>query len=450
MKREVISDVELRAHFDRNSTREFVIPEGAIITPAARDFLREQNIELRGQKDSIGIKTNRSMTVDPIPQKEGKSRYVDHTTGRDLSEKPEHMTHLRGNRLISKRDPRIAFRGRLDSLMASMISAQVEVYEAGYGRISTDIGELLDLTRLILAAEVKDEPLTGITFQGMDSEKIRYDSQHPEEVFGIMHPIPCAKAGRTGATLNRLRTEVREVELAAMEAFCDSRGNLLRPDIIEALNRLSSCCYILMLRLASGFYKKSKYLKVPVEVSARHVHLTKEALEALFGEGFEMSHRKDLRQPGQFATNERVKLVSEKGEIDRVSVLGPVRDHCQVELSKTDAIALKLSLPVNLSGNYEGAKDILLVGPKGSYLAKESALIAMAHIHMTEADAKAFGVTNGEKVGVTLETDRAVTLENVIIRVDSPEKASLAMHIDFDEANASGVTGNTKGIIRKR
>ena len=190
--------------------------------------------------------------------------------------------------------------------------------------------------------------------------------------------------------------------------------------------------------------------EIPLEVSARHVHLTEEALEALFGRGFKLSHRKDLSQPGQFASNERVSIVTDKGQIDRVSVLGPVRPHVQVELSKTDAVSLGLKAPVRLSGDLKGAPDVLLVGPAGTYCAKESAIIAKAHAHMTPSDAARYGVKNGETVSIAIDSGRPVTLDNVIVRVDSPEKAALAVHIDFDEANAAAVDGTTMARLIKK
>ena len=190
-------------------------------------------------------------------------------------------------------------------------------------------------------------------------------------------------------------------------------------------------------------------LEIPLEVSARHVHLTDEALEALFGKGFRLTHRKDLSQPGQFASNEKVKIVTAKGQIDKVSVLGPVRSHVQVELSKTDAVQLGLDAPVRLSGDLAGAPDVLLVGPAGSYYARESAIIALAHAHMTPEDALKYNVQNGETVRVMIDSDRPVALDSVVVRVDSKDKAALAVHIDFDEANAACVGRDAKARLVK-
>lgn len=203
-------------------------------------------------------------------------------------------------------------------------------------------------------------------------------------------------------------------------------------------------------RTAPLTWAAGKGKEVPLEVSARHVHLTTEALEALFGKGYQLTHRKDLSQPGQFASNERVSIVTEKGQIDRVSVLGPVRQHVQVELSKTDAVSLGLSAPVRLSGDLAGAPDVKLVGPAGTYIAKESAIIAMAHVHMTPEDAARYRVRNGDIVSIAIDSERPVTLDRVIVRVDSPQKAALAVHIDFDEANAACASGKVRARLIKK
>lgn len=182
-----------------------------------------------------------------------------------------------------------------------------------------------------------------------------------------------------------------------------------------------------------------------VEVSARHVHLTEEAMDVLFGKGTRLSKKKDLSQPGEFLSNERVKLVTSKGEMANVAVLGPERKAVQVELSATDARTLGVKAPVNLSGNLEGAGDVLIIGSEGYLMAKGSCIVAKAHIHMTPADAKKFGVSDGQKVKVHLDTARPVTLEDVVIRVK--DSFALAMHIDFDEANASLTGGSARGRI---
>ena len=188
--------------------------------------------------------------------------------------------------------------------------------------------------------------------------------------------------------------------------------------------------------------------KILVETSARHVHLTKEAVAALYGEGAELIVKKMLSQPGQFATaNDKLKLVGPKGEM-MVSVLGPTRPANQVELSFTDARTLGLKgVPVRESGDVAGTPGIKLVGPAGEIDIDEGCIIAKRHIHMTPADAEGLGVTNGEVVKVLVKSDRTTIFDDVVVRV-SPSYA-LAMHIDTDECNAAAAFGEIYGEIVK-
>src|SRR5690606_6109504 len=186
---------------------------------------------------------------------------------------------------------------------------------------------------------------------------------------------------------------------------------------------------------------------VPISVSARHCHLSKEDLELLFGEGYELTKKADLSQPGQFAANETVAIIGPKGTIRNVRILGPTRSHTQVEVSKTDAIALGLNPPLRESGDIKGSAPITILGPKGSIYKKEGLIIAKAHIHMSPEDAKEYNVKDGEFVKVVTDTERPVTFENVLIRVS--DKFRLDMHIDTDEANAGFITTGTTGKLIK-
>lgn len=185
-----------------------------------------------------------------------------------------------------------------------------------------------------------------------------------------------------------------------------------------------------------------------VETSARHIHLTAEAVEILYGKGAELTVKKMLSQPGQFATaNEKIRLVGPKGEL-AVSVLGPVRKANQVELSFSDARALGLKdVPVRESGDVAGTPGIKLVGPAGEMEIAEGCIIAKRHIHMTPADAEAFGVTNGQIVSVKLDTARPLIFGDVVCRVS--DQFALAMHIDTDECNAAAAFGTVYGEIVK-
>ena len=183
-----------------------------------------------------------------------------------------------------------------------------------------------------------------------------------------------------------------------------------------------------------------------VETSARHIHLTEEAIAVLFGEGHKLTNKKDLSQPGQFACEEKVRLVGPKSEI-AVSVLGPARKANQVELSFTDARTLGLkAVPVRESGDVAGTPGLKLVGPCGELEIAEGVIIAKRHIHMTPEDARNFGVENGQIVSVKVETaGRSVIFGDTVVRV-SPSYA-LAMHIDTDECNAAGAFGTVYGKI---
>lgn len=186
-------------------------------------------------------------------------------------------------------------------------------------------------------------------------------------------------------------------------------------------------------------------MKFIVETSARHLHVTKEDLETLFGKGFELSNKKNLSQPGQFATNEKVKVVGPKGELN-MSILGPVRPATQIEVSFTDARALGLVPPVRESGDIKGSAPCKLVGPCGEIELKEGVIVAKRHIHTTPVDAIKLQVHDKDIVMVSVETNGRKTIYgDVVVRVS--EKFATAMHIDTDEANAAGCFGEVYGEI---
>ena len=186
--------------------------------------------------------------------------------------------------------------------------------------------------------------------------------------------------------------------------------------------------------------------KVLVETSARHIHLTAEAVEALYGKGAELTVKKMLSQPGQYAAgNDKITLVGPKGTL-AVSVLGPVRPANQVELSFSDARALGLKdVPVRESGDVAGTPGLKLVGPAGEVDMAEGTIVAKRHIHMTPADAAELGVADKQIVSVKLDTARPVILGDTVVRVS--EKFALAMHIDTDECNAAAAFGEVFGEI---
>lgn len=252
MKTKLLTEAELRSHWLKNREPVYHIDEETVLTPSARDFIRENNIRLITGKPAGG------MSRTPIPVHDGKPSFVDAATGQALERKPEDMTHLRGNLLVPKTHPRIEFRGKLDSLMAQTMEVQLTAREE-QPRIAEELDELMGCLHAILGAEVKDTPLGEFKLLGMDSSQLRYASHHVKEVLGIDHPIPSYKMGRMCVALNRLRTQVREVELSAVRAF-DGPEGCQRPDIVEDLNRLSSCVYLLFCRQLSGYYSKEEPL----------------------------------------------------------------------------------------------------------------------------------------------------------------------------------------------
>jgi propanediol utilization protein len=188
-------------------------------------------------------------------------------------------------------------------------------------------------------------------------------------------------------------------------------------------------------------------VEILVEASARHVHLTEEDIETLFGKGYKLTPVKKLTQVGQFACKERVTLIGPKNIYRNVAILGPARKETQVELSLTDARFLGVNAPVRMSGDLRDAADIIIATDKESIAAKGCAIVAQNHIHMTPDQAKQWCFTDGEEVSVKMSTARPLTFDGVVVRVS--ETAGLAMHIDFDEANACLFKDGDMGLIKR-
>ena len=192
----------------------------------------------------------------------------------------------------------------------------------------------------------------------------------------------------------------------------------------------------------------SNPIDIPVEVSARHVHLSQEVADVLFGKGYKFSKRKDLSQPGQFACEERVDIKTDKSILKNVAILGPIRKKTQVEISLTDARKIGAKGVIRESGDLDGTPGCTLIGPKGSFEIFEGLIVAKRHIHMTREDAEKLNVKNGGKVKVRIKSEsRSLIFEDVVARVS--ENFSLAMHIDTDEGNAvqynNKIVGNLFG-----
>lgn len=186
---------------------------------------------------------------------------------------------------------------------------------------------------------------------------------------------------------------------------------------------------------------------VQIEVSARHVHLDKESVEALFGVGHKLTPKRELSQPGQYLEEERVDVIGPKGSFKNVAVLGPEREHVQVEVSFSDAFALGINPPIRQSGDTKGSASVTLVGPAGEITIDEGAIVALRHVHMTPEDAERLGLVDNQIVSVEALTDRKLVFEDTVIRV-SP-KFRTRMHVDVDEAGAAHIAGFALGKIIK-
>lgn len=209
---------------NRDGKRVFYLGKSDQLTSGARDYLRRERIDI-------------------LPAESAKPQRYALLGGGFCEEKPEHFTHLNAELLVPKTHPRIAFRGKLDTLEAEMILCQLEA-----PAFSKELQELLDFTRRILRCDVLETAIGEETLFGLTAEELRRRSHFPQEYYGQPHFMPEASDGRAIARLNRLRTVAREAELSAVRAFTDRDGNPTRPDILRAMNRLSSGVYLLMLQ----------------------------------------------------------------------------------------------------------------------------------------------------------------------------------------------------------
>lgn len=203
----------------------------------------------------------------------------------------------------------------------------------------------------------------------------------------------------------------------------------------------------LITKMVVDKMKDIEMYKIPIGVSNRHVHVSQEDLDKLFGKGYLLTKKGDLKQPGQFAANETVTLRGPKGEFENVRILGPVRNESQVEISITDSFRLGIRSPIRESGKLDNTPGIEMVGAKGSVKISQGTIVALRHIHMPPEYAKKIGLKDKDIVEVETFGERQGILGNVLIRVS--EKYSLEMHIDIDEANACSLKNNDYVILRK-
>lgn len=191
--------------------------------------------------------------------------------------------------------------------------------------------------------------------------------------------------------------------------------------------------------------RSQKEKKIPIEVSAHHVHLAQKEMELLFGPGSELTHRSDLSQPGQFACEETIDLVGPKGRVERVRVLGPLRGDSQVEISMTEEFKLGIKAPIRASGDLDGSPGIVLEGTEGSCQLPQGVICSLRHIHMSPEDALSFGLKDRDIVSVRVEGERTLVYGDVLVRVHPDFR--LSMHIDTDEANAASIHTGMEGTL---
>ncbi|MBE9914273.1 cobalamin adenosyltransferase [Paenibacillus donghaensis] len=275
----VITESELRKHFRNRNLKDVAVYEaaaGTILTPSAKSFLTDHQIELRYVKASETDKDTANDPVpasvpaqEPTPQKEVKLQVttnldVEPATGGKkrfrtlyggfLEAKPEHMTHLYGNMLVFKDHPRILFRGKLDSLETKILEAQISCFKLNMTKLVKDLEEILQFVRRIVRCEVLSESIEEFHLLGLNPKELREQSHFPKKYFGLEHFQPSYDMGEAVVVINALRTLTRETELLAYQAFKKEHGDAEREDIIRSLNRLSSLFWIIMFRIRVGEY----------------------------------------------------------------------------------------------------------------------------------------------------------------------------------------------------
>ncbi len=254
----------MRSLFRNNPVDRFTLAEGQILTPSARGFLSERRIavvtagEAAKAKAGAGSDSVSGRIRDlPVPV---KPKYVSALDGGCFEAKPEFMTHLKGDLLVAKDHDRIVFRGRLDSFQSAVLMVQAGALEKGLDGMVRELDEILDWVRQIMKADVLDSPLEKASALGLTSDQLREHSHNPKKAYGVKHITPSADMGTSLLGLNFLRSLVREAETAGVRAF-HREFEVLRPDILTALNRMSSALYIMMVRERAGLYGPSSKVK---------------------------------------------------------------------------------------------------------------------------------------------------------------------------------------------
>lgn len=251
----VITEAILRAETSRDAT-EFVLKKGQILSPAAREYLSQKKIAIRREAEKPVQEKHIPESPEPQPEAQiPRHTYTDYETGAFFEEKPECMTQLHGNVLVIKNHPRIVFRGKLDDLQASVVLFQAWLQEnQGSKALVSELTDVLVTLRLVMRCDVMDETFEKATMIGLDHTQLRAHSHNPMKFYNIKQMVlPDKDLGEAYARLNKLRTEIRETEIAAIDAYQEGR-KVSHGEIIEGLNRLSSALHIMMCKFLAGMY----------------------------------------------------------------------------------------------------------------------------------------------------------------------------------------------------
>ncbi|MDF3000950.1 MAG: propanediol utilization protein [Bacillota bacterium] len=464
----IITESDLRANWSKEKITVLKIPPGSVITPPAREFIRNKGIfvEIEGE-GAIDFTALTYSTAAHSKQDEkahgrktpsaASGEVMFDKTGHPVvyqSDRAEYMTHLNGKKLVVKSDPVIRLRGQLDSFISQLVETELWFLEKGCTGMAEKLGEVVVFCRGLMQAEVLEKEFDFPVIFGFNKAQLREISHDPMKYFGVKHSFVSKKHGMSVAKLHILRAKSREVELAAVDAFVTASGKCTREDIVSALNRLSSMMYILVClekaRLKNGGAlpgeaASTRRFDVNIGVSNRHIHLSQSDLEFLFGAGYQLTKKKELSQPGQYAAKETLDLTGPKGAIGHVRILGPVRKDSQVEISVSDSIKLGLQVPVRDSGDIDATPGITLSGPKGTLELKKGVIIAKRHLHLDPATAKELGLKDRDVITAELRTERPIMLEGIGVRVS--DQYATDLHIDVDEANAALAKNGDKAVL---
>ncbi len=263
-----ITEDALRLELRNIQPDTYYIPEGKILTPAAREYLQQRKIKVAKEGQQVKEQQPKeaeprivATPVLPMPKinmdaEDGpKPKFIDHETGAFYVTKPEHMTHLYGNVLVVKNHPRILFRGKLDSLQSLIVLAQVQLFADGKQKLVDDLGNILDILREMMSCDVLEKEFKNETIIGLTHAELRERSHFPKKYFGIDQMIlPDYTMGKDYALINQIRSAIRETEVAAASAFQEGT-KCTRRDIIQELNRLSSALHIMMCMYLAGHYR---------------------------------------------------------------------------------------------------------------------------------------------------------------------------------------------------